>query len=70
MSNDIADHQPPECILTVDGAFRMFSSREHVKDWAHELGRNNPNTLIDIYTHAGTLRLTTPPEQENGNAES
>lgn len=57
MSDSITDHQPPKCILTIDGLLRAACAEDQVEAMAHDLARNNPDALIDIYAHMGTVRM-------------
>ena len=57
MSDSITNHQPPKCILTIDGLFRAACAEDQVETMAHDLARSNPNSLIDIYLHMGTVRM-------------
>lgn len=61
MSIAFENHKPAECLLLLDGLFHASCDRDTVHEQAKQLARENPDSVIDAYTHAGTMRLRNPP---------
>lgn len=68
MSNDFKNYKPPECLLLLDGNFNRGCLHTDAQEWAKQLLRENPDSLVDVYTHAGTMRVgqtQSPAENDN-----
>lgn len=61
MVTSLENYKPAECILVLDGRYNDVCERIDAGERARQLIRENPESLVDVYTHAGTLRQGATP---------